>query len=246
MIRFVICISWTVIFLILSIPAILVELIIWIFSPMARARSSQWIICNAFRILVFLAGTKVEVIGEENVLKDRPVLYVPNHRSIFDIILTYIRAPRQTAYIAKKETRRIPIFSIWMALMNCQFLNRDDLRDGLRVINKAADLIAGGSSVCIFPEGTRNKGTEPLQPFHDGSLKIAEKAKCPIIPVVINNSDDIFEAHLPKVKKTKVIIEYCKPIETEGMSHIEFKKISPEIQELMRNTYLKNAEHVNR
>ena len=242
MFRFITAIGWTVIFLLASIPFILIELIVGLFSKKARAVSSQWIITHAFRVLIFFTGTTVKVIGEENVPLDRPVLYVPNHRSIFDIILTYIRAPRQTAYIAKKETKRVPIFSIWMALMNCQFLDRSDLRSGLKVINKAVDLIKEGSSVCIFPEGTRNKGTEILQPFHDGSLKIAEKAGCPIVPVTINGSAEIFEAQFPRVKKTTVIIEYSKPIETEGLSRQEFRELSAKIQETIKANYIKNME----
>ncbi len=245
MIRFLLAITWTVLFLILSIPVIIVEWIIGFFAPKAKAVSSQWIVTNAFRVLIFLAGTKLTIIGKENVPLDRPVLYAPNHRSIFDIIITYTLVPRQTGYVAKKETKRIPIFSIWMAFMNCLFLDRSDLRDGLRVINKATELIKNGSSICIFPEGTRNKTDNPLgEHFHDGSLKIAEKAQCPIIPVSINNSDDIFEAHLPKVKKTHVIIEYGKPIETQGLSHLKFREVCNEVQTILTDTYLKNKELV--
>lgn len=242
MIRFILCISWVIIFLVLSIPVILIEWLIGLKWPKARAVSSQWIVNKAFKLVLFMAGTKVTVIGEENVPKDRAVLYVLNHRSIFDIVLTYVRTPRQTGYIAKKETKKVPVFSTWMAFMNCQFLDRSDLRNGLVVINKAAELIKSGVSMCIFPEGTRNKTEEPLGPFHDGSLKIAQKAECDIIPVTINRSDDIFEKHLPKVKKTKVTIEYGEPIATKDMSRTDFQKVSGQIQEIIRDTYLKNEE----
>lgn len=244
MIRFIIAGTWTVLFLVLSLPLLLIEWIIGFFAPRARAVSSQAIINFAFRGILFLTGTRITVIGEENVPKDRPVLYVPNHRSIFDIIMTYVRVPRQTGYVAKKETKRVPIFSIWMAFMNCLFLDRSNLRDGLRVINKSTDFIKQGSSMCIFPEGTRNKGTEPMLPFHDGSLKIAERACCPIIPIVINNSDDIFEAHLPKVKRTHVIIEYLKPIEVEGLNHKQFNEIGGRLREEMLVAYEKNKDLV--
>ena len=126
--------------------------------------------------------------------------------------------------------------------MNCQFLDRSDLRSGLKIINKAVELVKEGSSVCIFPEGTRNKGTDILQPFHDGSLKIAEKAGCPIVPVTINGSAEIFEAQFPKVKKTTVVIEYSKPIETEGLSRQEFRELSGKVQETIKANYVKNLE----
>lgn len=244
MIRFLIAGAWTVLFLILSLPVILIEWLLGFMFPKAKATSSQAIVCFAFRVLLWIAGTKVTVIGEENVPKDRPVLYVPNHRSIFDIILTYPRTPLQTAYVAKKETKRVPIFSIWMAFMNCQFLDRSNLREGLKVINKCADFMKDGISVCIFPEGTRNKSEEPLLPFHDGSFKIAEKAKCPIVPVTLNNTVNIFEAHLPKIYKTHVIIEYGTPIETEGLSREELKKLPETVHEILSTNYVKNMQHI--
>lgn len=244
MFRFLLTGAWTVVFLILSIPLIIIEWIIGWFNPRARAESSQVIIAWAFKSLLYLVGARITVIGEDKVPLDRPVLYVPNHRSIFDIIMTYVRVPRQTGYVAKKETKRVPIFSIWMAFMNCQFLDRSDLRDGLRVINKSAELIKQGSSMCIFPEGTRNKGTEPMLPFHEGSFKIAQRSGCPIVPVIINNSDDIFEAHLPKVRKTHVIIEYLDPIEVDGLSNREFKETVSGLRERMIEAYLNNQTNI--
>lgn len=193
-------------------------------------------------MVYFISGVKLTVLGKENLSKDVPVLLVPNHRSIFDIIVTYPECIMQTGYVAKKETSKIPVFSLWMRLMNCQFLDRKDLRKGLKVINKSAELIKSGKSMCIFPEGTRNKGTEPLLPFHDGSLKIAEKAECPVVPVAINNTEEIFEAHFPKIKKTHVIIEFCKPIETKGLSRAEIREVSVKAQEALKEAYLRNQK----
>lgn len=240
MFRFIIAAVWTTLFLILSLPIIFVEWIIGFIWPRAKAVSSQWIVTRAFKVLIFIAGTDITFIGEDRIPSDSPVLYVPNHRSIFDIIITYTRCPRQTGYVAKNETKKIPVFSIWMAFMNCQFLNRKDLRSGLKVILKCVDLIKAGSSICIFPEGTRNKGSEDLLPFHDGSLKIAEKANCPIIPVSINNTEQIFEAHFPKIKKCKVVIEYCNPIYPSDFTKEEKRKISESVQESILETYQKN------
>ena len=240
MIRFILAGIFTVVFLILSIPVIAIEGLIRLVFPRASAVSSQFIVCHAFRIVAFICGVKTEVKGLENIPKGEAILYVPNHRSIFDIIITYYIIPGQTGYVAKKETGRIPVFSLWMLLMNCKFLDRSDIRKGLKVILKCVDLIKQGVNVVIFPEGTRNKGTEDLQPFHDGSFKIAEKAGCKIIPVAINNTDQIFEAHFPKIKSQKVIVEFCKPIETAGLSRAELKEISPRVREELLEAYVKN------
>lgn len=240
MVRFILDAIWVVLFLIVSIPFLLIELLIGLFSPKLKARSSQAIIAFAFNVVLFISGTKTEVIGRDRVPKDRPVLYVPNHRSIFDIIVTYPLCVGQTAYVAKKETKSFPIFSIWMAFMNCQFLDRKDLRKGLKVILKCSELIKDGVSVCIFPEGTRNKTEDPVLAFHDGSFKIAEKSECAIVPVCINNTDQIFEAQLPRIKKRKVIVEYCEPIETKGLSREEKKELSNKVRTTILETYEKN------
>lgn len=244
MIRFLLDATWLILFLILSIPVIIVEFFIGLAFPKARAVSSQWIVGKAFKFVIFLAGTKVIIKGRENIPADVPVLFVPNHRSIFDVIITYPYSPKQTGYVAKLETKKFPVFSIWMAFMNCQFLDRKDIRQGLKVINKCADLVKNGTSICIFPEGTRNKSEEDMLPFHDGSFKIAEKANCPVVPIVLNNTDQIFEAHFPKIKKTTITLEYCKPIDVSALPREEKRKVSEMCRNEMLEVYNRNKEYL--
>ena len=102
------------IFLILGIPVLLVEkLISLVNSTVAdyrQLRLVQW----AFKVILFICGTKVTVIGEENVPKDEPVLYIGNHRSYFDIVISYARCPRLTGYIAKDSMKHFLLISLWM------------------------------------------------------------------------------------------------------------------------------------
>lgn len=244
MIRFILEVIWVVSFLILSIPFLLILLIVGLFSKKAKANIAQAIIDFAFQVVRLISGTKLIVKGRENIPKDEAVLFVPNHRSVFDIILTYPQFGVQTGFVSKMEMRKVPIFSSWMAFMNCQFLDRKDLRKGLKVILKCADLVKNGTSICIFPEGTRNKTDEPLLPFHDGSLKIAEKSNCPIVPVALTNTENIFEAHFPKIYRKTVVIEFCKPIITKDLSKEEKKEISTKLQEVIAEAYIKNKELV--
>lgn len=244
MFRFIVALIWTIIFLILSIPIIIILFFAGLFAPDMRARVSQYIVCFTFKMLKWISGTNLLVLGKENVPKDEPVLFTPNHRSIFDIILTYPLCKRQTAYIAKKETKKIPVFSIWMAFMNCQFLDRKDLRQGLKVVCKAADLIKSGKSVCIFPEGTRNKGEDDLLDFHDGSFKIAEKAGCKVVPIAINNSEAIFEKQFPRIRKATVIIEYLPPIDPSSFDRKEKKAVVSTARDEILNAYNSNKKFV--
>ncbi|MBQ9122863.1 MAG: 1-acyl-sn-glycerol-3-phosphate acyltransferase [Lachnospiraceae bacterium] len=244
MLRFTGVLIFVVLFLVLSSPLMFIEWIIGKFNEDLKNRSSLAIVNWAFRCVIFICGTKVTVIGEENVPKDTPVLYVANHRSYFDIILTYIRVPRPTGYISKKEMEKIPLLSIWMRRLNCLFLDRENIKEGMKTILSGIDLVKKGVSVCIFPEGTRNKVEDTFLPFHEGSFKIAEKTGAPIIPMTINNSAAIFENQAPKIRKAHVIIEYGKPILLSELDKEEKKFIGAKVQKIIEETYFKNKELV--
>ena len=188
-----------------------------------------------------MTGVKVTVIGEENI-PDEPVLYVGNHRSFFDILLTYSRCKRLTGYIAKKEMEKVPLLSIWMRFVYCLFLDRENPKEGLKTILQAIDYVKNGISICIFPEGTRNKNADDLEllPFHDGSFKIASKTGCAIIPMALNNTVEIFEAHMPKIKSTHVVLEYGKPIYVKGLPKEDQKHLGAYTQNIIHDMLEKN------
>ena len=235
MIRFIGCCIFLGAYLILGIPVLGVEWIISKFNKKASdyqcLRMVQW----AFNCML-----KVTVIGEENV-PDEPVLYIGNHRSFFDILLTYTRCKGLTGYVSKKEMYKFPLLRDWMKRLYCLFLDRENPREGLKTILQAIDYVKNGISICIFPEGTRNKGEElSMLPFHAGSFKIAEKSGCAIIPMSMNNTSEIFENHFPKIKKTHVILEYGKPIYMKDMDREEKKHIAEYCQNIIQETINKN------
>ncbi len=219
MIRLIIIVLLVVSFLILSIPILMVEWLIGKFAPHARDISSLRIIQFIFKLIMLLTGSKVTVIGEEHVPKDQAVLYIGNHRSYFDIVLTYARCPGLTGYVAKDSMKKIPLLSTWMERLYCLFLDRKNIKEGMKMILKGIEQIKGGISMCIFPEGTRNKDPEgPMLPFKEGSFKMAEKTGCPIIPMAITNTADIFENHIPWIRPANIILEYGEPIYVKELS----------------------------
>lgn len=242
MIRLILVAVFVILFLVLSTPLLIAEWIIGKFNMDIKSRSSLAIVKWAFRVVLFLAGTTVTVRGEENVPRDTPVLYIGNHRSYFDIVITYIRVPRLTGYIAKKEMLKWPFLVNWMRNLHCLFLDRNDIKQGLKVILSAIEKVKSGISICIFPEGTRNRVNHTFMEFHEGSFKIAAKTGCPIIPMTIYNSADIFEDHLPKIKKTHVILEYGKPIYMKDLSKEDQKKIGVYTQNIIKENYFKIKE----
>lgn len=244
MLRFIAIIIFLAFFLILTIPVMLVEWVINKCNPQLRRKSSNAIVKWGFRVIRFLAGTKITTIGLENVPKDRAVLYVGNHRSYFDIILLATLAPGNISFLAKKEMLRYPLLCHWMMLIDSTFLDRDDIKQGLKVILKNIELLKEGVSVSVFPEGTRNKTDQLLLPFHDGSFKMASKSGCPIVIVTYNNTRNIFEAHMPRVEKQHVIMEFSEPIYMSELDPEDRRHIGNYVANIIAETHEKNKELV--
>lgn len=190
------------------------------------------VVPNWARSLVNLTGSSIVVKGEENIPKDKPVLFVSNHQGNFDIpiFLGFINKPK--AFIAKKELQKIPFISSWMKHMQCVFIDRSDIRQSLRQINEAAENLKQGYSMVIFPEGTRSKG-DAMSEFKPGSLKLALKAQVPIIPVTIRGSYKIMEQHGFIMKPAQVEIIISKPVATGELAREEITNLPSKIQNII-------------
>jgi len=221
--------------------------VLWIYEKIDKKKKDELslrIVQWGFRTILGIAGTEITVIGKENI-PDEAVLYVGNHRSYFDILLVYVQCERLTGFVAKDSIEKIPSLRVWMRYLYCLFLNRSDAREGLKTILTAIEYVKKGISICIFPEGTRNDGEElSMLPFKEGSFKIATKTGCPIVPVSINNSAEIFENHVPALRKTHVVMEYGKPIYPKELSKDELKNIGAHCQNIIQETINRNAELV--
>ena len=244
MIRFILAVIFVVTFLLLSY---LVYPILWIVekcNKKAKDYASLRIVQWGFKVVLFISGTNVTVIGKENMPKEA-TLYVGNHRSFFDILIMCTQYKELMGFVAKDSLGKIPSLRIWMRYIYCLFLDRKDIKQGMKTILQAIEYIKQGVSIAIFPEGTRNTGGElSMLPFKEGSFKIALKTGCPIVPVAINNSAEVFENHFPKLKKTHVVIEYGKPIYPKDLSRDEQKVIGATCHAMIQETLKKNKELV--
>ena len=222
MIRFILVCLILLLYLILGIPVLLVEWLISRWNPRLRDISCLRMVQAAFKLILWITGADITYVGREHVPKDQAVLYISNHCSYFDILLTYSQCPGLTGYVAKAEMLRYPLLRDWMKRLYCPFLDRTDIRAGMQTILTGIDYIKHGISVCIFPEGTRSKD-QKMQPFKEGSFKMASKTGCPIIPIAISNSAQILENHFPRILPCKVTVEYGQPIYPKELTKEEQK-----------------------
>lgn len=169
----------------------------------------------------------VNIKGKENI-PNEACCFIGNHTSILDIPLLMDSAGRAMGFIAKKEMLKTPVIGYWMQQYNCVPLDRENPREAIKVIQQGATNLKNGYSMCIFPEGTRSKDGK-LGEFKKGSLKLATKAKAPIIPVAIDGAYRAFEIDR-KFKTIDITVTFGKPIYTADLTRDEEKELAEKVR----------------
>lgn len=211
------------------------------FSPQKRDLMYLRILQGFCRILVFLSGAHVTYIGKEKIPQDEACVYIMNHRGLFDIPLSIVLFPGLTGYIGKKEFEKVPLLSWWMRATKGLFLDRENVREALKTILAGIDALKEGTSIAVFPEGTRNKGEETeLLEFHEGTFKLAAKSGAKIVPIAINGSRDIFDDHMPWLKSQRITVEVLDPIDPKALTGDEKKFTGRFVRSLIEETVKKN------
>lgn len=219
--------------LILLIPVWCIEWIIGKFDPKAKDVSSLWLIRNiVFRPILWIIGAHITVYGRENIPDDRPVVYMSNHRSMLDCIVLYPLFKGLCGVVAKIEVKKIPFVKYWMDNLHCLYFDRSDMREGLKMILTGIKHLKNGISVCIMPEGTRSH-TDEMLPFKEGSMKLATKSGCPIIPVAITGSADLFENHKPWFGPSDITVTFGKPIDVKALSRDQQKNLGAHVRDVV-------------
>ncbi|MGE4560528.1 MAG: lysophospholipid acyltransferase family protein [Desulfobulbus sp.] len=181
------------------------------------------------RILCRLAGVKVRVVGFEHIDPDQTYIFAGNHVSQYDIFSFQGYFPHDFRWIAKKELFRIPLFGHAMHRVGYIPIDRSHGRKAMKSLEEAARRIAAGSSVLIFPEGTRSADGR-LHEFKAGAVLLAIKAGVPIVPLGFNGSHEV----LPKGKLLpgggEIVIRIGRPIVTDHFKSSDKQVLAAELQ----------------
>ena len=180
----------------------------------------------------------LEVHGQENLPQDSCFMFFPNHQGLFDgfAIVHVMERPFSTVY--KKELDKIPFVKQVLASVKAVALDRDDIRQGLAVINQVSDEVKNGRNFMIFAEGTRSKNENQLLDFKGGSFKSATKVKCPIVPVALIDSYQVFDSH--SLKRITVQVHFLQPLyydDYKGMRTTQIAEIVKEAVEEAMDTH---------
>lgn len=186
-------------------------LLVWPFDRHARMMHN---ICVMWaKAVVAISGVRVSVRGVENVPRGKAVLFLSNHQGAFDIPALQSVLPVQFRWVAKKSLFKVPFVGWSMRLAGYISIDRENPAEAVKSMEEAAKKMEQGSSVIIFPEGTRSESGS-LLPFKRGAFMLARKAGRPIVPVAINGTGGILKRGGFIVNPLSVTVEIGKPIET--------------------------------
>jgi 1-acyl-sn-glycerol-3-phosphate acyltransferase len=170
------------------------------------------------RLLLAVAGARVIAVGLENVTSARPQLLLANHASHFDVLALAHIIPTRYRFIAKTELTRVPLWGrAWQSAGHIA-IDRTDTVRAVKSLERAASLArSDGSSIIIFPEGTRSPDGN-LQPFKKGAFMLALQSRIEIVPVAITGSRGILPKGSWRPRPGRIIVRFGPPIDTSGFT----------------------------
>jgi 1-acyl-sn-glycerol-3-phosphate acyltransferase len=177
---------------------------------------------------------KLRVEGRRKIPWNRPVVLVANHRSLVDIVALH-KVRRPFKWVSKAENFKLPFVGMVLSLSNSVKINRESLRSGHQFISQAEKEMKKGSSVMIFPEGTRSK-TPDMRPFKEGAFILAKRMQSGIIPVIHTGTEKTF----PRGKdswvlkgKANIHIRVLDEIPAEIVTAMDTDKLISHVREIM-------------
>lgn len=192
----------------------------------------RFLLESATAVAIKLLRIRIHVSGVEKIPKDEKVLFVCNHRSNFDPLITWnALRPWKIAFVSKPENFKVPFFG--RIIRKCCFLpiDRENPKKAIVTINKTAKLLKEQEvSIGIYPEGTRSK-TCQLLPFHNGVFKIAQKAEAPIAVLCITGTEKISKR--TPFRRTDVYLDVLEVFSAQGIKETKTEMISTAVRRLM-------------
>jgi 1-acyl-sn-glycerol-3-phosphate acyltransferase len=228
--------KWFVFFPVLVINTLIFGVIAVIVSSLVNQRVGSYYGGAVWsRFNAFITPMLVKVSGKENIHKDVSYVIIPNHQSLYDIFLLYGWLGIDIKWIMKKELRKLPGVGFGSAKVGHIFLDRSNQRAAMESLNEAKKKLVDGTSVVIFPEGTRSPSGK-LLPFKRGAFKLALDLKLPILPVTINGTRNIMPAKsITNILPGKASLTIHPPLDISGYSENDMKTLVNDVKAVIES-----------
>ncbi len=184
------------------------------------------------RDVLSAAGTPVVASGLEHIPRDQPVIYASNHSSMFDIWALFATLPGSVRFVAKRELFRIPVLGRAMLAVGHVPIDRTARKRAFEAYDEAARMIRGGTSVVVFPEGTRSR-TGELLPFKNAPFGLAIAAQVPIVPVYVHHTFEILPKGAWRLRPRPIRLVVGQAIPTAGLRPEDRERLRDEVRAAM-------------
>ncbi len=232
--------------LLLFVATMLVVILpIWIISKLPepkRAKALHPVFRLWMGVFMPLVFCPVRRKGKEHFKKGQQYVVVINHNSLVDIPVSSPWIPGPNKTLAKIEMSRIPLFGL-IYKTGSILVDRKNENSRRESFSQMKETLEMGIHLCLYPEGTRNKTSQPVQQFYDGAFITAIKTQQPIIPGLIFNTGRI----LPHNKKLwarplPVRLHFLPAIPTEGLTLNDVTTLKEKVHKIMSDYYVANQK----
>lgn len=173
----------------------------------------MWVARRLFApVALWAGGARVLVSGREHADPSRPTVYVSNHQSASDIPALLVALPVNVRFVAKKQLRWVPIVGWFLQLAGHIIVDRTNTRAAIASLDKAAKKVRAGTSILVFPEGTRSPDGRIL-PFKKGPFALALKAGVAVCPVTVEGSGKLMPKRSLRILPGEIQVKIGKPID---------------------------------
>ena len=221
-------------FVVISYSLIIAALSIIVYPVDFGHRVSNFLMKIWTNTVLFIYGIKVNVTGGENIDPSAGKIYISNHASYMDIFVQLAKLPDNVRMIYKKEINKVPLLGWAMLCAGFVPLDRINIRNAMKSLDKAAEKVKKGLSVVIYPEGTRTKDGS-IGEFKKGMFFLADKSQADIVPISLSGTFELMPLGSGRVKPGRVNMVIGKPV--------KYRKDKELLNEI-RNAVIENIKPV--
>ncbi len=221
------------------------QLPVWLYKIFKYSHAEKYDEATRYALLHYITPianrrgrVKVECYGLENLPGETGYVLFPNHQGMFDALMVLETHERPITTVSKKEVQEVFFIKQVFQVMQSRFIDREDVRQSMKVMMEVTKDIKAGRNYLIFAEGTRSRDKNNILEFKGGSFKCAMQARCPIVPVALIDSYKAFDSH--SISKITVQIHYLKPLYYEDYKDMKSVEIAAAVSDMIQKTIREN------